>query len=65
MHRIKGVHLRWLLGNETDVEDQCVDSTNVHVIERQGLCEAHGARHVRNLLALKQLGLGGWETEKK
>ena len=59
---IEGVHLRWLLGNETDMEDWRVGSTNVHFTEGQELCAAHGAQHVRIFTVLKHLGVGGWET---
>ena len=57
--------MRCLLGKETDVENWRVGSTNVHFTEGQGLCAVCGVRRVRNLLALKHLGVGGWETEKK
>ena len=64
LHRIEGVHLCWLLVEETDVEDWRVGSTNEQVNEGQGWCAAHGAWRVRNILDLKHLGVGGWETEK-
>ena len=57
--------MHWVLGNQTDVEDWCVDSTNVHVTKEQGLCAARGTRRVRNLLALKHLGVDGWVGDRK
>ena len=58
------MHLRWLLGNEIDVEDWRVGSKNINVTKGQGLCTVRGARRVRKLLALKHLGVDGWEIEK-
>ena len=59
LHRIKGVYLRWMLGEETDVENWRVGSMNVQVTEGQRLCAVHGAWRVRILLSLKHLGVGG------
>ena len=48
---------------ETGVENWRVGSTNIHVTEGQGLCAVRGARRVRNLLALKHLGVDEWESK--
>ena len=54
-----------MLGNETDMEDLRIGSTSVHVTEGQGLCTARGTRRMRNIMAIKHLGVGGWMGDQQ
>ena len=56
--------MRWLLRNETDVEDWRIDSTNVHVIKGKGV--VHGAwRAAREKPPDPKTPRSGWVGDRK